>query len=191
MNRRQLIKQIALLTGTAVVGGDLLLSGCKSTDKTSAGFFTEKDIAFFDEVAETIIPKTDTPGAKEAAVGQFIASYAKDCYDEKQLQALKEGINTLNEASEKMNGHSFMDCTAEQKQSLLIEKDKEAKKYNEEKKGSSQTDKPPHYFTLMKQLTLYGFFTSKPGATKILRYVPVPGKYEGCIEYNAGDTAWA
>jgi len=50
---------------------------------------------------------------------------------------------------------------------------------------------PAHYFTMMKQLTLLGYFTSKPGATEALRYVPVPGRYEGCIPYTKGEKAWA
>ncbi|HLG38551.1 MAG TPA: gluconate 2-dehydrogenase subunit 3 family protein, partial [Chitinophagaceae bacterium] len=100
MDRRELIKQIAILTGTTVIGGEFFLSGCKSQDKVLVGYFTEKDISFFDEVAETIIPKTNTPGAKDAEVGKFMASYSTDCYNETQLNALKDGISQLNEASE-------------------------------------------------------------------------------------------
>jgi Gluconate 2-dehydrogenase subunit 3 len=191
MNRRDLIKHIALLTGAAVAGGEFFLSGCKSNDAAAADFFTRQDISFFDEVAETILPKTNTPGAKEAEVGKFMASYAKDCYDELQRKTLKDGIGKLNEASEKMNKVSFMEATAPQKQTLLTEIDAEAKKYNENNKGQTGKDNPPHYFTLMKQLVLFGFFTSKPGVTQVLRYMPVPGKYEGCIDYKEGDTSWA
>jgi hypothetical protein len=43
----------------------------------------------------------------------------------------------------------------------------------------------------MKQLTMLGYFTSEVGSTQALRYVPVPGKYEGCIPYKKGDRAWA
>ena len=57
-------------------------------------------------------------------------------------------------------------------------------------KAKKETD-PTHYFKMMKELTLLGFFTSEIGATKALRYVAVPGKYEGCIPYNKGDKAWA
>jgi hypothetical protein len=187
MNRRELIKHIALLTGVAVAGSEFFLSGCKSSDKTSVGFFNEKDILFFDEVAETILPKTNTPGAKDAGVGKFMAFYSTDCYDELQRKTLKDGISKLNEASEKMYKVPFMEATALQKQNLLSTTDAEAKKYNDNRSKES----PPHYFTLMKQLTLLGFFTSKPGATQVLRYAPVPGKYEGCIEYKEGETSWA
>lgn len=190
MDRRQLIKQIAVITGSVVAGGELFLSGCTNRDKTLVGFFTEKDISFFDEVAETILPKTNTPGAKDAEVGKFMASYSTDCYDELQRKTLKDGISKLNEASEKMNKVSFMETTTSQKQTLLTVTDAEAKKYNEER-NQSKKEQPLHYFTLMKQLTLLGFFTSKPGVTQVLRYMPVPGKYEGCIEYKEGETSWA
>lgn len=191
MNRRELIKKISILTGAAVVGSEFFLSGCKSNDKASIGFFTEKNISFFDEVAETILPKTDTPGAKDAEVGKFITMYSTDCYDEMQRTILKEGINKLNLASEKMYGSSFTQATISQKQSLLTAIDGEAKKYNETNKGKSGKEYPPHYFTLMKQLVLLGFFTSEAGVTQVLRYVPVPGRYEGCIDYKEGETSWA
>ena len=69
----------------------------------------------------------------------------------------------------------------------MVDLDKEAKDYQKSKKK----DDPAHYFTMMKQLTLFGYFTSKEGATQALRYIAVPGKYEGCIDYKKGDKAWA
>ena len=184
MQRRELIKMIAVLTGGSVIGADLFLAGCKS--KESAGLFDDEDITFFDEVAETIIPKTNTPGAKDAETGKFMALYATDCYEEAQQQILKKGIKTLDEAAEKKFNAGFIKINDTQKKELLEVIDKEAKLYNQE---PTATEKPPHYFMLMKQLTMLGFFTSKPGATQVLRYNPVPGKYEGCIDYK-GETSW-
>ena len=109
-------------------------------------------------------------------------------YEGKARVFLIEDADKLNEASEKMNNNSFMEATAIQKQQLLTEIDAAAKKYSKEQPG---TERPPHYFTLMKQLVLFGFFTSKPGVTQVLRYMPVPGKYEGCIDYKEGETSWA
>jgi hypothetical protein len=70
---------------------------------------------------------------------------------------------------------------------LLTAIDKEAKEYQ----AAKQKDDPSHYFTLMKQLTLLGYFTSEIGATQALRYEAVPGRYEGCVPYKKGDKAWA
>src|ERR687884_538244 len=97
MNRRELLKLVAALTGGAVAGGEIFLSGCNSSDQKLAGLFTTADISFFDEIAETILPKTNTPGAKDAAVGKFMASYSTDCYSDQQLKILKEGINKIND----------------------------------------------------------------------------------------------
>ena len=59
------------------------------------------------------------------------------------------------------------------------------------KDPNSKKDVSKHYFTMMKELTLTGFFTSEVGATKALRYVAIPGRFEGCVPYKKGDKAWA
>jgi len=65
MNRRELLKLIAAATGGVVIGGEFLLSGCKNPESTTL-VFTQENIAFLDEVAETILPQTNTAGAKAA-----------------------------------------------------------------------------------------------------------------------------
>ena len=98
-----------------------------------------------------------------------------------------KGMATLNEASKKDTGKSFVDATPAQRTTLLTAIDKEAKAYQQKKKDGE----PSHYFTMMKQLILLGFFTSKVGATEVLRYKAVPGKYDGDYPYKKGDKAWA
>lgn len=180
MDRRELIKTIGVLTGAAFVGGDLFLSGCREQNKV---LFSQEDVAFFDEVAETIIPRTDTPGAKDAEVGRFMVSYAADCYDAVQQDILKQGIRQINSAAKKQFRSGFVQLSAEQKSSLLTRIHEDAGQHK------AQEGVPVHYFTLMKQLVLLGFFTSEAGATQVLRHLPVPGGYHGCVDYN-GETAW-
>jgi glucoside 3-dehydrogenase (cytochrome c) hitch-hiker subunit len=187
MERRELLKLIALATGTAFIGGDLFLSGCKNAPALGGATFSENDIGFLDEVAETIIPKTTTPGAKDAAVGTFMTVMVNDCYDKKDQQTFHEGIKKLDDACQKANNTSFMEATPEQRTSLLTTLDKEAKEHAK----SKGKDDSNHYFTMMKQLTLFGFFTSKPGATQVLRHEAVPGHYDGALPYKKGDRAWA
>ena len=186
MERRELLKMITLATGGALIGGEFLLSGCKNNSKIE-GSFSDDDILFLDEVAETILPKTNTPGAKDAQVGKFMTVMVNDCYEAKDQKTFHDGLIKLNEACKKKFSSSFMKINAEQRKELLIELDKEAKAYQKTKKDTDSN----HYFTMMKQLTLFGFFTSKPGATEALRYVAIPGKYEGSVPYKKGDKAWA
>lgn len=186
MERRELIKMIAAITGGAFIGGGLL-TGCKSEPKLGGAAFSNDDILFLDEVAETILPATKTPGAKAAKVGELMKVMVNDTYDEQEQQIFHKSIIILNEASKKSLGKSFMDATAAERTSLLTTIDGQAKAYQ---KTKNQTD-PAHYFTMMKQLTLLGYFTSKEGATQALRYIAVPGKYTGDYPYKKGDKAWA
>lgn len=203
MNRRDLLKQIAILTGGTVIGAEVFLSGCGTGPKTNAGF-TADMIALLDEVSETIIPATSTPGAKAAQVGEFMKLWVTDCYTQKQQDAFMKGISSLEEACKKMHNKSFMECDAKQRHDFLVSLEKEAKEFNTkkdeadkllreaaQKEGKEFEASPPHYYTMMKQMTLHGFFTSKTGATETLRHIQVPGKFDGAMPYAKGDKAWA
>ena len=206
MNRRELLKQIALLTGGVVIGGEVFLSGCKSPGKEVG--FTETNIALLDEVGETILPATSTPGAKAARIGQFMKTIVNDCYTENQQAVFTNGMQQLGDECKKATGKTFLECSAQERHNFLLTLEKEAKEYNdkieaedkpkrekvkeENKKLDWKNHKefegtPSHYYTMMKQLTLWGYFTSKEGMTKALDYQPVPGKYVGCIDYKQGD----
>ena len=187
MNRREALSRVAILVGGSIVGGELFLSGCKTSDRVPGLPLTAEDIAYLDEIAETIIPTTNTPGAKAAKVGEFMHVMVTDCYEAKDQKTFLDGMTKLNQECNKMHKHDFMSATPEHRKELLTALDKEAKEYQKTKKPEDSQ----HYFSMMKQLTLLGYFTSKVGATEALRYEAVPGRYEGCIPYKKGDKAWA
>lgn len=201
---------IAVLTGGTVIGGDFLLQGCKNPAAKPSLVFTDDDIAFLNEVAETILPATGTPGAKAADVGRFMTVIVNDCYEEDDQKVFHEGIGKIDEACKKMYDVIFIKATPQQRHELLVSLDKEAKDHQKKRsdfnkeqdekekeelaKGNKDFKKekmPNHYYTMMKQLTLWGYFTSKEGVTNAFRYVPVPGRYEGVIEYKKGDKMYA
>ena len=204
MHRREALQRVAVILGGTVIGSELFLTGCKTDEKKASMTFSEEDIPYLDEIAETIIPTTDTPGAKAAGVGKFMTVYVADCYNEDNQKAFHEGLDKINDASKKKFDAAFMKITPQQRHELLVELDKEAKDYQKKKadhdkaenekiakdKDYKKQDMPPHYFRLMKELTLLGYFTSEVGATKALRYVETPGRYEGCIPYTKGEKAF-
>lgn len=185
MNRRELLKMVAAATGGVVIGGEFFLAGCKNPEAGvgESATFGESDIAFLDEVAETIFPKTSTPGAKDAKVGQYMSVMVTDCYESKDQQAFREGMKKINEACDKMHKHGFMKASPEQRKELLVSLDKERADYQKNKKAED----PNHYFQYFKQLTIMGYFTSKEGRQGATRYEPVPGKYLGDVPYKKGD----
>ena len=75
-SRRDLLKTIALLTGGAVVGGSLFMQGCKSNGSKVINF-SPAQISLLDEIGETIIPTTDSPGAKAAEIGKFMKTIVR------------------------------------------------------------------------------------------------------------------
>ena len=184
MDRREAVQYISILLGGTMVGGNAFLSGCKTTgDKMN---FSSDDIAYLDEIANTILPDTSTPGAKAAKVGEFMTVMINDCYEEKDQKIFHEGMNKLNDLSKKTYDASFMKLNEQQRHDLLVNLDKEQKEYMKNKK----IEEPSHYFRMMKELTLLGYFTSEIGCTKARRYVETPGRFEGCIPYKKGDKAF-
>lgn len=188
MNRREAVQHISLLLGGSIVGSTFFLNGCKSEPgKEKKAAFSTDDVATLDEIADTILPATSTPGAKAAKVGAFMTVMVNDCYTEKEQDVFHDGMTKINDLSKKTYDKSFIEATPQQRHDLLVTLDKEQKDFMAKKKK----DDPSHYFRMMKELTLLGYFTSEIGCTQARRYVETPGKFEGCVPYKKGDKAWA
>lgn len=222
ITRREAIRRISLLLGGAA------LVGCSRMDDvdaaaekaagapagTAIGRFSARDVAFLDEVAETIVPATGTPGAKDAKVGAFMALMVTDCYDPDEQKAFRDGMRRVDEAAKKAANVAFMQATPQQRLAVLTALDRQAHRaaYGTEaeerkRKGLAQlppydsieaeeapsggSEEPVHFFRMMKDLALLGYFTSEIGCTQVLRYTEVPGRYDPCVPYVEGTPAWA
>jgi hypothetical protein len=185
MNRREAVQHISLLLGGTILGMEAFLTGCKTSDKKVT--FTESDIHLLDEIADTILPPTKTPGAKAAKVGDLMKVMVNDCYEDKDQVLFHDGMEKIQELSKKEYGGKFTEIKPEQRLALLVKLDNEQKQYMKTWKEGQ----PKPYFRLMKELTLLGYFTSEIGCTQARRYIETPGKYEACIPYKKGDKAWA
>ncbi|MEN5426091.1 gluconate 2-dehydrogenase subunit 3 family protein [Stenotrophomonas pennii] len=188
MDRRELLKMIVAATGAAMVGLPALVNG-QAPAAGSKTAFSAADVATLDEIAETILPRTATPGAKDTGAGAFMATFVTDCYTAEQQSAFRAGLADID----KRAGGPFVSLTAQDRTELLRTLDAEARKriVDVDDTGTAEAaDAVPHYFTMLKQLTIFGFFTSKVGATEVLKYVAVPGRYEGDLAYVPGTPAW-
>lgn len=188
LTRREAIRRVsALLGGAALVGQSAWLVGCATGQRASGALFSEADVALLDEVADTILPATKTPGAKAAGVGPFIAMMVRDTYDPGEQRAFRDGLETLERESRTQNGGGFMASSPVRRVALLERLDNEAIEYM---RTPGSADRP-HYFRMIKELTLLGYFTSEIGYTQAMRYVETPGRFEPRITYTAGEKAWA
>src|ERR1051326_5308985 len=138
INRREAVKRVtAFLGGVAFVGGSRLLHASETDvyarvalleeSGQGVGAFTAADIALLNEVADTIIPTTSTPGAKAAKVGPFMALMVTDTYDDRDQQIFRAGLKTIDEESQKTNKVGFMKATPRQRLALLERLDREQK----------------------------------------------------------------
>jgi hypothetical protein len=195
MSRRELIQTVAaMLGGTALSGGDRLMAlsfGDEARAQVTAngiGVFSSADVALLDEIADTILPETSTPGAKAAKTGAFMALSATDVYTLENQAIFREGLRKVDEAARSAHGVGFIAATPAQRLAVLHVLDREQQTAMAARRNN---DEPRHYFRLMKELALLGYFTSEIGCTKALQYVESPGRYDPCAPFTSGDRAWA
>jgi len=190
ITRREAVQRVsALLGGAALVGHSALLAGCATNGAQGAPVaegFAASDIALLDEIADTILPETSTPGARAAGVGPFIAMMVIDAYDPGEQRIFREGLRTLERECRELFGADFLAASPQQRLTLLERLDRE----QFEAAGGSITP-APHYFRMMKELALLGYFTSEIGYTQALRYTETPGRFDPCVPYTPGEKAWA
>ena len=191
ITRREAILRVsAMFGGVALVGQGAMLAGCATTGDAPApanALFPDRDIELLDEIAETILPETDTPGAKAAGVGPFIAMMVADCYYPADQQVFVDGLRDLQGRCFSSYGAHFLIVTAAQRLALVSELDAEQYLHME----TRTDDMPAHYFRMIKELTLLGYFTSEIGYTQAMRYVETPGRFDPCAPYEEGETIWA
>jgi hypothetical protein len=175
MNRREAVRNLSLLLGgvlsaelTAALQGQVLNTGAPLP-------VNAVQEALLAEAADTILPTTDTPGAKAAGVEKFIIRVLRDCYRPEAQIRFYEGLARLEAAGRSAHGKAFTELTPAQRHATVL--------------ASTKTDKA--FFLLLKQLTVAGYFTSEIGATKALAYLPIPGKFEGETRLQPGQKAWA
>jgi len=199
----------------------VFLESCNSTSTKSTGsLFTEDQQKLITEVADIIIPTTSSPGAKAAGVGPFIAMMLKDCYPEEAQKVFVKGLEDLEQQARDGYKKTFIELTVPQRQELLgklrdatvaatkVEKEKLEeleKQKTDPEKAKSQTentgtisilpkDKPkmePRFFSIIRDLTLLGYFTSEIGATQAYSFVEIPGRYDGCVDLKPGQKVWS
>ena len=190
MKRKTFINRLVLGGGSIVLLPSIsVMQGCEYRPVMRTAL-TEADIPFLDELAETILPPTDaSAGAKAAKVGQYILLMYNDCMEAGNQAIFLEGINDLDNRSAKVFSGSFLNADSSQKLQLLETAQAEAIAHNLKQEGMEEPI--PHYFDILKGLTISGYFTSEIGMTEAREYLPVPGKFEACIPYNQGDKPWA
>jgi gluconate 2-dehydrogenase gamma chain len=186
MSRREAIRRVALLMGGAVSAPAILgvLAGCSAEPGPDAEwkpvFLTEAQAALVAEVAEIMIPRTNTPGAKDVGIPAFIDRMLKDVYPKDEQQRFVAGLAEFEAQAKREHGRAFLELEPAQRAAMVKQVHDPAVEAERASTLPISKRRRPFIIT-MKELALLGYFTSEPGATQVLQYRPVPGAYQACV----------
>jgi hypothetical protein len=189
MERRDALHQMSLMLGGIVLSPSLTkfvngyMPQAKPAHLSIFGGAAEA-IALITELADTIIPTTTTPGAKEAGSAKTIALVVDDCYNPKEQQRFMEGLAAIEALSKDINQKGFVQSTPEERIAVL-------KKFAAQAAISKKAGKKDNFWFEIKGLAVATYFRSEIGATQALEYDAVPGKFDGNTELKKGQKAWA
>ncbi|MEJ4087708.1 gluconate 2-dehydrogenase subunit 3 family protein [Galbibacter orientalis] len=173
MKRRKAIKQTTLLVTTSLLTPSVLIS-CK--DNIQLAIINNSHKPMLISIADTLLPETkDSPGALQANLGNILIQVLENCYTKEANKDFVFLLNHIENRSKKIFNTNFITLSFDKRLALL-------RTYDQKKEKE---------FIKLKELIVYTFFTSEIGMTKVLRYLEVPGHFDGCLPYAKGDKAWA
>lgn len=188
INRRRAIAYVVLVVAGLVVFMSLRwLLRIRNANLRS---LTEKK-QLIAELTETIIPRTDTPGAKDANVADFVVAMVTYGLTKTEQWTFLLGLDDVDNYARRHFGQVFLTCSTEQRidvlqyfESTLWVGPRLVRKIRNKLLGRS-------FFELLRWLTAMGYCSSEVGATKALRYDFMPMVYNGCVPLESGQRAWA
>lgn len=187
MNRREVLKMSAMVLGTTVSASlsQALMAGVKpgTPPNVSLSDDQSKNIAM---LAEMFIPTTDTPGAISAGVPEFIETILTEWYRDEERAIFMDGLSALDNAAQAKEGVAYYKASEELRVALLTEQEQIASEYKAPAGFSlfgSKDDPNAPFFKKLKELVVTGYYTSEIGCKEEQIYKPMPGRYDGDLNY--------
>jgi Gluconate 2-dehydrogenase subunit 3 len=178
MKRRIALKQLGLMTA-----GAMLIPSC--VKQITQASIPLKNIvvngdqeALLAEIAETIIPATDIPGAKALNAHRFILRMVDDCQDKESQQQFVTGLSQVDAAIKQKFNKSFEECSTDERKKFLLDLEEKNKKAEDNDKKEDL----PAFYSLTKRYSVQAFLGSEYVMTNVLVYNMIPGKFQGCVE---------
>lgn len=182
MNRRTAIRQFAFISA-----GVFLIPSCMQ-DKSKASMLVKNfrleagDENLLDELCETIIPATETPGSRDVGAHLYVLKMIDDCAGKEDQERFVSGLDEFSQFAKKQAGVHFTEANLQQRNSVLSEL---------EKREADGKDNMLYFYKTVKRLTIQGYSTSEFFLTKVHVYELVPGRYHGCVPVSAKETKLA
>ena len=156
-------------------------------------YFTPQQRATLAAMAETIIPRTETPGAIDAGVPRYIELMAQQWMNDEERTIFNSGLAALMDEMQAEFGKPFEQLDGKTRGAVLQRMEDAVSDHpwffpGGIMGGGFMSDAP--FICQVKELTVFGFFTSEVGGTEVLRYEPMPMQFESDIPLGAEESSW-
>ena len=178
MKRRIALKQLGFITAGAMVLPSCVQQAKEATIALKNIIINGDQEMLLAEIAETIIPATDIPGAKALNVHHFILKMVDDCQDKESQQQFISGLSLVEKAVKEKLDKPFDECSSEERKQFFLEFEQK----NKDAKDGEKREDLPAFYSLTKQYSAQAFLSSEYVMTNVLKYNMVPGRFEGCVE---------
>ncbi|MEQ9301959.1 MAG: gluconate 2-dehydrogenase subunit 3 family protein [Cyclobacteriaceae bacterium] len=195
MERREAVKNMALAMGYTLSVPALasLFSSCAYDPKV---YWTPQQLsmhqaATLEALAETILPETDTPGAKDLGVPKFLDALLGNVMSDEDTTKFKSDLDELMQTCESQYGQAFELCSIEQQKEYLDQLEADNPFQYPKIWGTEMLPSPEkNFFGKLKDMVVWGYFSTELAGESLLAYDPIPGKYDPCTTIDKDTKAW-
>jgi len=155
-------------------------------------FFTTSEANCISTLVETILPRTETPGALDVKVAVFLDRIFAQTYDEAEQKQVRADIAKFNEDCKKQHGAVFADLSSEDKINVLTAAESSSGKFSQGVWGKTVGPQEPiGFYRSIKSMAIWAYCSSEKIGKEVLNYDPVPGEYKGCIPLSDVGNKWS
>lgn len=169
MDRREAIKNFIFVSGAALVLPSCMRQEGKASIELNNFAISAKQEDLLGEITETILPRTDTPGAKELLLHLFVLKMVDDCHDKPEQQDFVKGLSGMDDFAHQRLGQSFTSASLQKRTALLASVESDA----------NVPEAVKSFYKITKRRTIQGYMNSKYVMTNLVKYELVPGRYNG------------
>jgi gluconate 2-dehydrogenase gamma chain len=202
MDRREFLQCAAILVSGATASQlgftlnaeqDTYLATAPNYNAGKVDYLTADQRQIVAAISEVIIPRTDTPGAIDAGVPKFIELMAADWFNDEERTIFEAGLKDIESRIPQAYGEPFDQLGANEQLEILEALEDSASGSSWYNFANIQrefiSDAP--FICQMKELTIWGFFTSEVGGTQVLRHNPMPMEFDGELPLSPDDSSWS
>jgi hypothetical protein len=170
MERREVLRVLASAAALTALSPDKTLA---AWSRVASGIAVSNElspahIALVRAIADTIIPRTDTPGATDVGVHKFVDVIVNEYLPETERTAGLAGLDAIDARARTESNVAFAELSGEKRSAMI----------DSFEKGDRNVE-PSRTYWRLKGLVVHGYFTSEPVMRDVLKVIVMPGKFEG------------